>query len=162
VNFHPTLDTRRPFYERMIVRDVTSLNTLGRPLPRKVCHRGFADVVVQQGNHNIRAPDVAVADSPGIVILHFPVRTFAQFERKIIEGGAAYARNSELPESVGETWRALYRGRDDGSIRAHYDSVVIDEEHLETVMLERNLVSDRRLDEYMRALRGGRADQPET
>ena len=42
-----------------------------------------------------------------IRISHFPVRDFAAFERKIVSGGAAYARNTTLDPSVGRSWRWL-------------------------------------------------------
>src|SRR5204862_8006505 len=45
---------------------------------------------------------------PATTILHFPVRSYEQIERKIVLGGQAYARNRELPPEVGETWRRLY------------------------------------------------------
>ncbi len=36
------------------------------------------------------------------------MRTYAQFENKIVKGGRAYARNRELPDRTGRTWRRLY------------------------------------------------------
>jgi hypothetical protein len=43
----------------------------------------------------------------GLDILHFPIRSKAQFEN-IIRGGAAYARKKKLPSVFGGGWRSLY------------------------------------------------------
>ena len=42
-------------------------------------------------------------------VFHFPIRTYRQFENKVAKGGAAYARNTELPVQVGGTWRIFTR-----------------------------------------------------
>ncbi|MEL7210464.1 MAG: hypothetical protein AAGK32_19905, partial [Actinomycetota bacterium] len=49
-----------------------------------------------------------MAETDEMLILHFPVRSGPRFENKIVLGGAAYARNTELPEEVGKIWRDLY------------------------------------------------------
>ncbi|MDJ0933172.1 hypothetical protein [Breoghania sp.] len=47
---------------------------------------------------------------PGdITIYHFPVRSASQFRRKVVQGGASYARNTELPETQGWHWRRWYQ-----------------------------------------------------
>jgi len=87
----------------MTIRDQQSVNALGRPLPAKVCHRAHSDIEVAQGNHSISRPgfQIAVARAP-ITIFHFPMRSYRQFANKIALGGAAYARNTELPLSIGD------------------------------------------------------------
>jgi len=42
-----------------------------------------------------------------IQILHFPVRRYDQWHRKIIEGSAAYDSNPDLPDFVAKGWRHL-------------------------------------------------------
>lgn len=44
-----------------------------------------------------------------IDIFHFPVRSRTQFEKKIVQGGQAYERNTQFPESIGWHWRRWYR-----------------------------------------------------
>jgi Glycosyl transferase family 2 len=99
----------RPFFERMTLRDTRSVNPLGQPLPPKCAHRAHPAVEVGQGNHWAIAPGFG---SPrplrGTTIFHFPARSYAQVERKIVLGGRAYARNQELPPEVGHAWRRLY------------------------------------------------------
>jgi hypothetical protein len=75
------------------------------------------------------------------------MRSYAQFENKIVKGGQAYARNRELPERIGRTWRRLYEVWERGDLPAHYaDSVVSDPDR-------GDLVEDTRLRDYLRELR---------
>jgi hypothetical protein len=97
------------FADVMTMRERTSVNALGQLLPGKVCHRGYLDIEVEQGNHNVSRNSQAVATTTApITVLHFPIRTYRQFANKIALGGAAYARNTILPEGIGSTWRYLY------------------------------------------------------
>ena len=57
-------------------------------------------------------------DDGSIEILHFPMRTYAQFQNKIVKGGRAYARNRGLPEQTGRTWRRLYETWEEGRLPA--------------------------------------------
>lgn len=105
----PPSDSEGPFHQRMLVREKVSLNALGRPLPGKVCHRGLTDIAIDQGNHSVRQGGRALPSAPlAADILHYPLRSYEQFANKIIKGGAAYARNRELPSSTGGTWRKLH------------------------------------------------------
>jgi Glycosyl transferase family 2 len=109
-NFPPSPEAGdEPFFERMILRDSRSVNPVGEPLPPKCAHRAHRLVEVAQGNHWADAPGFGQPRPlVGTTILHFPVRTYPQFERKIVLGGRAYARNRELPPEVGHAWRRLY------------------------------------------------------
>jgi hypothetical protein len=75
------------------------------------------------------------------------MRSYSQFENKIAKGGAAYARNRELPENVGRTWRQLYEVWQRGELPAHYAENVVSDPSGE------NLVNDTRLRDYLRELR---------
>ncbi len=46
-----------------------------------------------------------MAELGGLEIMHFPIRSQAQFENKIRNGGAAYARNTNLPQTIARGWR---------------------------------------------------------
>ena len=75
-----------------------------------------------QGNHKVEGAELGERlDDGSIEILHFPMRTYAQFENKIVKGGRAYARNRELPQRTGRTWRRLYEAWEQGRLRDHYD-----------------------------------------
>jgi glycosyltransferase involved in cell wall biosynthesis len=151
-NFVPQPEDDRPFWERMIVRERESLNPVGKPLPPKLAHRAHPEITVVQGNHRVQGPDLGERlDDGSVDILHFPMRSYAQFENKIVKGGQAYARNRELPERIGRTWRRLYEVWERGDLPAHYaDSVVSDPDR-------DDLVEDTRLRDYLRELRLGTA-----
>jgi glycosyltransferase involved in cell wall biosynthesis len=147
-NFVPQPEGDDPFWERMTVRERESLNPVGKPLPPKLAHRAHPEITVVQGNHRVQGPDLGGRlDDGTIEILHFPMRSYAQFENKIVKGGQAYARNQELPERIGRTWRRLYEVWQRGELPAHYaDSVVSD-------TAREDLVTDTRLRDYLRELR---------
>jgi hypothetical protein len=108
-NFRPVPADDGHFLERMVYRDLASTNSLGEPLPGKACHRGDARVEVEQGNHDAHAPGLGVKEeTDAIEILHFPVRSLAQIERKIAQGGRAYELAPDLHPLTGHAWRHLY------------------------------------------------------
>jgi hypothetical protein len=151
-NFAPCPEDGRRFWERMTARERESLNPLGKPLPPKVAHRAHPEITVVQGNHRVEGPDLGGrVDDGSIEILHFPMRTYAQFENKIVKGGRAYARNPELPHRTGRTWRRLYELWEQGELRDHYDGQVVNGPGRD------DLVEDTRLRDYLRALRAGAA-----
>jgi glycosyltransferase involved in cell wall biosynthesis len=149
-NFVPRPEDGRPFWERMTLRERESLNPLGKPLPPKLAHRADPEIAVAQGNHKVEGAQLGERlDDGSIEILHFPMRTYAQFENKIIKGGRAYARNRELPERTGRTWRRLYETWEQGGLRDHYDENVVGEAP------RAELLEDTRLRDFLRDLRTG-------
>ena len=141
------------FADVMTLREARSFNALGAPLPAKVCHAARPDVVVGQGNHSVQLRGRLASAAPvAIDILHFPVRSYAKFENKIAKGGAAYARNTELPPGVGITWRTLYRLLQEGGLRGYYDSLVPSPEDIASGLAEGRLIKDERLRTALRKL----------
>jgi len=148
----PSLDIAQPWFERMALRETTSRNSLGAPLPAKVCHRAEADVVVEQGNHELRTSALAVAPAlHPIVIFHAPLRSWPQLENKVVKGGAAYARNRDLSPSVGDAWRSLYDLHARGGLRAWYDAQVPDGSARRRGIDEGRFILDRRLAHFFTA-----------
>jgi SAM-dependent methyltransferase len=146
-NFIPTPEDGRPFYQRMTVREIRSRNFLGRPLPSKVCHRARPNVEVSQGNHSVIGRDLVAGDQPApFVIMHYPMRSYSQFESKIVKGGAAYQRNTEVPVELGRGWRLLYHEYLAGRLRAYYDRQVLAEGDIERGIAEGRLIVDRRIE----------------
>ncbi|HXF00613.1 MAG TPA: glycosyltransferase family 2 protein [Solirubrobacterales bacterium] len=146
-NFVPRPEDGRPFWERMTLRERVSLNPLGKPLPPKLAHRADPEIIVAQGNHKVDGADLGERrDDASIEILHFPMRTYGQFENKIVKGGRAYGRNRELPQRTGRTWRRLYEAWEEGRLRDHYDANVVAEG------ARADLVEDTRLRDFLRAL----------
>jgi Glycosyl transferase family 2 len=155
-NFPPTEEEAPPFYERLVIRETASSNVTGRPLPGKCCHRPSPDVQIAQGNHEVQGRDLR--RQPQLLpvdILHFPMRTFRQFERRIIVGGQAYACNRELPVGIGDTWRRLYTMYRQGRLRDHWDMQVLTPERLTAGLSSGQLRLDTRVRDAARVWSGG-------
>ncbi len=145
-NFPPRPgDDGRPL-ARMQYREVRSLNPLGDPLPPKACHRGHPDIEVAQGNHALEGCGFAcLPASEPIIIFHFPMRSYAQFENKIVKGGRALERNRQLPYGTSITWRELYKLFLAGELPAYYQKHLLDDSRLERGLASGELVRDLRL-----------------
>lgn len=145
-DFPPVADQEGNFHQHMIFKRSVSTNLLGEPLQGKLCHRGNPNVVVAQGNHGVLDADLRVEQSADIEILHFPMRSYAQFERKICNGGAAYNRNTELPKNIGHVWRELYEQYKMGTLNSVYYN-----EELSTLSISQGIQSgDLCIDERVR------------
>jgi len=139
------------FAGRMLFRERQSTNTDGGPLPPKVCHRGFHDIEIEQGNHRVlRAGSALPAAQGALQILHYPIRSYVQFENKIKKGGAAYARNTELNPSCGSTWRNLYGIWQAGGLPERYEELVVTPRQAQERLLSGDLIYD---DTVLNALR---------
>jgi hypothetical protein len=146
------------FCHDMVYRKRVSLNTIGKPLPPKVAHRAHPQVEVAQGNHWAELPG-----QPGIVnglidIFHFPLRSYAQFTNKIIKGGQAYERNTTHNANVGSTWRKLYEEYKRNGLVDFYRKQSLSAEQVQKELRAGNLISDRRLSDYIYMLAAKRAD----
>ncbi|QPN63168.1 glycosyltransferase family 2 protein [Synechococcus sp. CBW1004] len=125
------------FYLSMIIQDTQSLNSLGRPLPGKICHRSHQFVTVGDGNHHISIDGAVIrpASAEGLQIIHYPVRSLSQLERKIRDGSAALARNPDLPASCGATWRVLGETlRREGTLMPYYQSLIPSKDELSSLI----------------------------
>jgi hypothetical protein len=143
----------RPWWERMTIRRTQPRHPDGGPLPPKVCHRADPDVVVRQGNHEVDGPvlgDHPPLDDGRLEILHFPVRSYAQMERKVLVGGAAYERNTELPPEVGHRWRQLYRVHQAGGFPQAYAAMVPSDAEIDRGLADGTYVEDTRLRDQLR------------
>lgn len=135
-----------PFFARMVYRVRTPTNLLGYPPPPKVAHRPLEEPYVHQGNHAVSRKGRVVRTKrlEKVSVLHFPARTHAQLREKIEKGGAAYERNERFDETVGATWRAMYRRRGtdefDRLVEAHF------------LDADTEVVEDHRLHDYLAAL----------
>jgi hypothetical protein len=138
----------RPEGRPMTIRQATPRQHPGQgdgPLPGKAAHRASPDIVVRQGNHEVEGLSGRTLDDGRIEILHCPVRSYAQFANKIAKGGAAYARNDELPESVGHQWRRLHATQQAGTFDDEWQKLVLSDEAVEQGLADGTLVRDARL-----------------
>lgn len=151
VDFVPRPEGPGHVLERMTVREVQSTNAVGKPLLPKLAHRGHPDVVVGQGNHRIRKPQMTIFTEPSpLTILHFPLRSYAQFENKIVKGGAAYERNTERSQEAGRTWRHLYELWKEGELPMHYAARRMSDADVVAGLAAGDLVDDHRLVDHLR------------
>jgi len=151
-NFIPADELGAGFFaERMRLRERQSYNSLGVPLSPKVCHLGFDDVEVDQGNHHVSRAGAQLPSASGpLRILHYPVRSYRQFENKIIHGGAAYARNRELSPNVGKTWRRLYEIWQEGGLREWYSQQLLNDADIDDRLRRGDLIYDDTVLEVLR------------
>ena len=78
-------------------------------LPPKVLTRTYGLVSIAQGNHDATFSRPVTKQESDILIYHFPIRTWSQFETKIRNGGSSYAANPDLRVTVGWHWRRWHR-----------------------------------------------------
>lgn len=149
-------DPRLPgggWVRRLVVRDTRSLSPRGRPIGPKAYHRGDPDVVVAQGNHHVEGPRLGpYSPEHPLEILHVPDRGFAQYERKIRNGGSAYAANHRLDRDVGWHWREDYDRLLTGRLADEYAARQLTPEALGTGLATGLLERDERLRDHLTAL----------
>jgi hypothetical protein len=148
----PGDDPSRPFHQRQILRERRSCNALGLPLPPKVCHRAHPTASMSDGNHAVAVAGRPLQARParGLEILHFPVRSYRQLERKIREGAEALERNARIAPEVGNTWRSLYRNElQQGRLPAYYAGLRPDEAAIEEQLRQGSLIRDTRLQQAL-------------
>lgn len=141
-NFVPPSDGEGPWWERMTRRERVSLNAAGRPLPPKIVHRAHPGLRIRKGNHRRMAPRVGkTLRTDEIDVLHFQMRSYAQFERRVIQIGTAFEQQG-MPEHVGRARKAQYELYKAGRLREAYDAAAN----------APDCVEDTRLRDFLRAL----------
>jgi Glycosyl transferase family 2 len=157
--FVPRPDDDGPFYERMTARltqqaPINDPSSFYRPVT-KVAHRADPNVTVGRGNH-------ALVDSPllplrtwhPLEVLHFPLRSYAQWRRKVELQGVAF---TEHIERVGTGYHLKgYDALRTGRIDEQHAALVVDDGALERGLVEGTLAVDTRLRDALRTLQAGR------
>ena len=144
-------------FERMIVRRRPSAD-LADPFHAqvKVAHRGAADVVVSKGNHDAEGTGLRlIREWFPFEVLHFPIRSSEQLERKYRITAEAEGRRND-PRVARHVRATLERLSTDGAA-ALYDGMLVDEVRLEEGLESGALVVDTRLRDHMRAVAEGRS-----
>ena len=147
-NFVPRLDMSSSPFEQMTVRHVLSKNSLGDPLPSKVCHRGLANVEVLAGSHSVKGrTTLKMFLGQPIAIFHFPIRSYQQLENKVIEAGTGIR---DLDPHLYPTWRKLYSAWKIGALPDYFRAECLSEEQISAGIADGSLVVDERLRDFMR------------
>jgi len=131
------------FAEALTVRFRALFDPNGKPWPGKVCHRAHPDIEVGYGNHSasIGGRELPTTHA-AIEILHFPIRSYEKFERTVVNGGMANARNPDRPV---KRWQELYELWQRGELRAYYDAQTADAGAIEAGLRDGRYVVDERL-----------------
>jgi hypothetical protein len=156
-HFLPRPDDAGPFFERMTVR----LRLPAFPgdketiyhAHQKVAHRGRADVVVADGNHDADAGGqlAALRGWYPLEVLHFSFRSRAQFEYKSIQKYEAWLRSPNAGPTLHHV--RAYDACVAGNAAEYYGSFVVDESRLERGLRDGTLAVDTRLRDAFRGLR---------
>ena len=157
-SFVPRPDDKASFAERMTARlsqhaPINDPTSFYRPVV-KVAHRGDPQVIVGRGNH-------ALADTPfatlttwhPIEVLHYPLRSRAQWMRKVELQGEAFTKHIER-SGTGYHLKG-YDALQSGRIDEHYESLVVDDAALKRGLAEGTLVVDTRLRDALRKIANG-------
>jgi glycosyl transferase family 2 len=152
-NFRPLLpppndEPGGPFYRQLVYRETDSPSIADVP---KVAHRPRAGVVVAPGNHSIASACLPAVPAGGLLeIFHFPMRSYEQFERKVLQIGIGYELLADRSPGVGEEQLDLLRLHREGRLREHYNALALDREALFEGLRTGAIVCDRRLSDFMR------------
>ena len=156
--FVPRPDDEAGFAERMTARlsqhaPINDPTSFYRPVI-KVAHRADPNVVVGRGNHGLLdSPFLPLTTWHPLEVLHFPLRSRAQWIRKVELQGDAFTKHIERAGTGYhlKSYEALRAGR----IDEQYESLVVDDASLQRGLAEGTLVLDARLRDALRTIREG-------
>jgi hypothetical protein len=125
-------------------------------LPKKALVRTEGLVRVHHGNHSADFAVPVRTELTDLGIYHFPIRSAAQFEKKIMQGGEAFARNSKLPQGVGWHWRRWYRMIKEEGVETALADALLSADGIEAGLEDGTIRADRTLTELSHLPRQGK------
>ena len=155
-SFVPRPDDGDFFAERMTARlaqeaPINDPTSFYRPV-MKIAHRGDPQVVVGRGNHGLVGSSLSAFHTwHPIEVLHFPLRSGAQWMRKVELQGEAFTKYIERT-GTGYHLKS-YDALLSGQIAQQHKSMVIDDDTLDRGLAAGTLVLDVRLRDVLRSLR---------
>jgi hypothetical protein len=155
-SFVPRPDDGAFFAERMTVRvcspaPINDPTSFYRPVI-KIAHRADPQVLVGRGNHDLVG--TALRPLPSwhpIEVLHFPLRSHAQWTRKIELQGEAFTRHIERA-GTGYHLKG-YDALRSGRLDEQHDALVVEDEAVARGVADGTLAVDTRLRDALRSLR---------
>jgi hypothetical protein len=131
LHFRPRVGVEGPWHARLTVRDSVSVKPGGGPVYH-VLHRAHPDAVVGPANKVVTGPGLGVVPAwRPISCLHFPMRSWEQYQGKVVRGGRAFKPWSWDEHVEGGGLEAFFRSHlvDDDAVRAGVrdGSLVLDE-----------------------------------
>jgi len=154
IDMLPPRDTAEKFYESMTVHQGSGRAVLGPQAP-KVCHRAYSDIRVAQGNHFVLRGGARLAENRdhALRIVHYPLRTLDQLERRIRRGSMALESNSPMNPSSARRWRSLYHSHlQPGQAEAYYAERALSAEQIAAGLASGTLIRDTRIRDALRQL----------
>ena len=124
-------------------------NCVARTVMDKVLTRieGLGDI--QYGNHGAEHT-MPKNDCNTITVLHYPVRTYQQFERKVVNYGESLAKNDRFSKNSSAHLRYWYKRFLEGKLREDYDSITFDQSRLQTLLKDGYVIKDDRVQSHFR------------
>ena len=159
-HFVPRTAEDGPFQERMIVRRRPS-SDFADPYhaQMKVAHRGCADVVVSKGNHDAEGTGLRlIREWFPFEVLHFPIRTAAQLERKYRITAEAERRRDD-PRVARHVRATVSRMHEEGAAAVHR-TLAVDDDQLRAGLADGSLVLDTRVRDALREIAAARPLAP--
>jgi hypothetical protein len=153
-NFLPRDDGEDAFHRRMRWRYAAERNHEGIDLPTKVAHRAHPEAVVFMGNHWVEHEAGRSLDDGRIELLHFPMRSYAQFAAKITVGGAALERTGLDPGLVA-SWRRMLVEHREGRFEARWREWCPTDDELARLVADGEVVEDTRVTDVLDRARAG-------
>jgi hypothetical protein len=157
-SFVPRPDDDRLFAERMTARltqhaPINDPTSFYRPVI-KVAHRADPEVNVGRGNHALAGSRFRTLTTwHPLEVLHFPLRSRAQWARKIELQGDAFTKHIER-SGTGYHMKA-YDALQGGRIDEQYQTLVVDDDAVAHGLADGTLVIDLRLRDALRTIRAG-------
>ncbi len=126
LNFVPTPEDGRPWWERMTLRQRAAVNKLHLPLLPKWIHRARPGLRIE-GVHRPAQPAAGRTVRLGSVeVLHFQMRTYDQFEHGVIIRGRTIEHANTPKERFNRNRRREYRLWRRGELEDYYAREVVD------------------------------------
>jgi hypothetical protein len=149
-------DDSGEFYVRLLYRDSESLDLYGAPTMPKVAHRPRRDVRIAPGNHALLGHGLRTVPAGELIeILHFPMRSFEQWERKVLQTGLGYEQLGPDSPEAGRDQILLLEMQRSGQLPAYFRGRMLDEESMKRGLQDGSVVFDDRLARFMSGLREG-------
>lgn len=90
--------------------------------PKVMTPKNFTEIVT--GNHDVATDKPCERTTQNSVFIHhFPIRSYKQFERKVVQGGSAHKKNPTQDPTTVWHWKAWYKLYKDGKLREEYDKL---------------------------------------
>lgn len=119
-------------------------NIVARYVCDKVLTRAEGLQDVGYGNHDAKH-ELDTWDCHSIDILHYPVRSYEQFKKKVVNYGESLQRNQRFSEASSRHLRHWYQRHLDGQLEGDYADITFSSERLTQLRQSNHLTRDERV-----------------